>query len=218
MADPHPLNLHVDAPGPRSGQPLIPPDGCLSRLVQGASRGDRQAFAELFDRTRGSVFSLAFHVLRDWQLAEEITIDVFVEIWRSVQRIQAERADVMSWLMTLTRHRSIDRRRARDRRRSLEALPLTELQGGPGPSSDEPARETAPDARPLRDESDDRLREALAALPAGQRAAIELAYFPGLSQAQIAQRLGEPLGTIKSRIRLGMKKMKEKLVRVEEDR
>lgn len=189
-----------------------PGAGPVAKLVERTAAGDAGAFAELYDTSHSSVFALALHILRDWQLAEEVTLDVYVEVWRAAGRIASERADVMAWLMTLARHRSIDRRRARDRRRTLESVPLNELDSGSAPwDSAEPA------AGFIRSEQSDRVAEAIASLPAGQREAIELAYFPGLSQVEIAEKLDEPLGTVKSRIRLGMKRMKEKLCHLEND-
>lgn len=184
----------------------------LEELLQQCSAGDRQAFALLFDRTRSRVFTLALHVLRDWQLAEEVTLDVYMEVWRGAARLLESGAHVMGCLLTLTRHRSIDRHRARERRRDREdpRPPILELDEEPARDLLEPgqARES--------EERETRLRSALARLPEEQRRAIELAYFPGLSQAEVARRLGEPLGTIKSRIRLGMRKLKEGLAALED--
>ena len=170
---------------------------------------DPRAFAALYDRYADLVYATTLRVLADTQLAEDATQDVFVRLWRRPQTFIAERGRFISWLMSVSRNRAVDELRSRGRRRRRE---------GPGlESPDEQACMLIPDDREDPQHSvevrEEQLlvRKALKILPEDQRRALELAYFGGLTQVEIAVSLHEPLGTIKTRIRLGMQKLRRAL-------
>jgi RNA polymerase sigma-70 factor (ECF subfamily) len=183
----------------------------LRALLGAVARGDHQAMARLFDATHRLVFVLARRILGANDAAEEVMLDVYLQVWRSAPSFDCARGRVSSWLLTIARSRALDRRR------SLAARAVRE-QGW----SDALAENTAdctcsvdPQRAQDRAERRDSVRAAIGALPDAQRLAIELAYFPGLSHTEIAARLGEPLGTIKTRIRLGMIKLRDLLQALE---
>lgn len=171
---------------------------------------DEKAFAVLYDRYADLVYSASMRVLEDSQLAEDATQDIFVRIWRRPEAFIAERGRFVSWLMSVVRNRSVDEFRSRGRRRRREGLPASTDQPDdamamlPG-NADDPLREAQ-----LHEEQ--RLvRAALTTLPPEQKLALELAYFGGMTQQEVALALNEPLGTIKTRIRLGMQKLRRSL-------
>jgi RNA polymerase sigma-70 factor (ECF subfamily) len=158
--------------------------------------GDQGALSRLYDATSARVYGLALHILRDPQAAEEATLDAFTQVWRRASSYDAGRGSVIGWILTVARTRAIDLLRSRTRRRDLEDTldSVVDLPDpGPGPE------ETTEDAANAR-----KLRVALAALSHDQRTAIEAAYFGGLSHTEVAQCLGQPLGTVKTRIRDGL--------------
>jgi RNA polymerase sigma-70 factor, ECF subfamily len=168
-------------------------------LVALVARSDDKAFAELYDRYDRLAYGLARRVLRDGALAEDAVQDAFLTIWRSAARFNAERAPARVWIMTLVHRRAVDLVRHHERRRT-EQLPPREETGDDG------ADETVW----LRLQRD-RVRDALRKLPDQQREAIELAYFGGFTQSELAERLGQPLGTIKSRMFSGLARLRELL-------
>jgi RNA polymerase sigma-70 factor (ECF subfamily) len=159
--------------------------------------------AELYDRHARPIYSLALRILGDATEAEDIVQEVFSQAWKQAARYNAARGAVGAWLLTLTRSRAIDRLRAKRAR--------------PGDVSDERVADQLVDAGPpadllvLSSEQVARVRAALDELPLLQRAAIELAYYEGLTHAEIADRLEQPLGTVKTRIRLAMLKLRDVL-------
>jgi RNA polymerase sigma-70 factor, ECF subfamily len=167
------------------------------------ARGDHDALAELYDRHGRVVYSLALRIVRDQRDAEEVVQDVFAQAWRQSGRYAAGRGSVIAWLMTLTRSRAIDRLRGRRAR--------------PDATGDSTAVLEISDAAASADEQLDwaaqagRVRAALEALPLLQRVAIELAFYEGLTHTEIATRLEEPLGTVKTRIRQGLLKLRDQL-------
>jgi RNA polymerase sigma-70 factor (ECF subfamily) len=182
------------------------PDEALMLAI--ASR-DEHAFAVLYDRYIDLVYSASFRVLADAGLAEDTSQDVFVRLWRRPETFIAERGRFLSWLMSVTRNRAVDELRARGRRRKREGGSL----GEPDEAA-EPLFATDPaDPQGTAELHEDQLavRQALKALPGEQKMALELAYFGGLTQQEIAARLHEPLGTVKTRIRLGMQKLRRSL-------
>lgn len=170
---------------------------------------DEHAFAVLYDRYIDLVYSASLRVLADAGLAEDTAQDVFVRLWRRPETFIAERGRFLSWLMSVTRNRAVDELRARGRRRRREGGPL----GEPDEAA-EPLFSTDPvDPQFSAELHEDQLavRRALVDLPGEQRVALELAYFGGLTQQEIATQLHEPLGTVKTRIRLGMQKLRRSL-------
>ncbi len=174
------------------------------------SGGDQCAFAVLYDRYADLVYSASLRVLGDTQLAEDTTQDVFVRLWRRPEAFIADRGRFMSWLMSVTRNRAVDELRSRGRRRKRE------VAAGGATDDDRPLQVPAnSDDDPLGaaqlHEQQTLVRKALADLPAEQKVALELAYFGGLTQQEISALLHEPLGTVKTRIRLGMQKLRRSL-------
>lgn len=176
-----------------------PEDGLLARIGE----GDASAFEALYERFGTLVYSTALQVLGDVQAAEDVTQEIFVRLWRRPDRFDPSRGRFVSWLLSVTRNRAVDEVRSRGRRRRLATDPPEAAEGSADPDArDDPA------ASALVEEDRAAVRRALAVLPSEQRHAIELAYFGGLTQSEIARELRQPLGTIKTRIRLGMQKMR----------
>lgn len=185
-------------------QPNIPvPD---SHLVSRMAAGEDGALGDLYDRYGRTLYALALAIVREPADAEEVVADAFGQAWRSAGSFDAARGSVGAWLATIARSRALDAVRARGRRaRAHERAAQLSEEGVAAPiaaAGPDPARGAE------RSEARRLVAQALAALPAPQRAAIELAYFEGLSQSEIAERLSEPLGTIKTRIRAGMEKLR----------
>jgi RNA polymerase sigma factor (sigma-70 family) len=170
-------------------------------LVALVARSDDAALAELYDRHGRVAYGLAFRILRDRSLAEDAVQEGFLAVWRTAARFVPERAKASTWILTLVHRRAVDLVRREERRRAepLEAVAREE------------ARERAADEGAWVTLERERIREALAALPDQQREALELAYFGGYTQSEIAERLGEPLGTIKSRMFNGLSRLRDLL-------
>ncbi len=181
--------------------------------MKAVAEGDPEALADLHGRHGAAVFALCIRMLHDAEEAEEVLEDVFWHLWRHAGRYDRARGSVIAYLVTLARSRAIDRLRARERRTRLrsEIADATLDEGSAGASALGPT--------PLRDalsrERRARVRLALAELSAVQREAVELAFLEGLSHLEISQRLGEPLGTIKTRIRSGLLRLRDSLGRTE---
>ena len=171
-------------------------------LVALVARGDQTALAELYDRVGRTAYGLAFRVLRDDRLAEDAVQEAFLAVWRTAAAFSAERAKATTWILTLVHRRAVDLVRREERRR---ADPLDE-----GDRHDHGAASSAEDVAWLQFERD-RVQAALRRLPDAQREALELAYYGGFSQSELAERLGQPLGTIKSRMFGGLSRMRELL-------
>jgi RNA polymerase sigma-70 factor, ECF subfamily len=168
----------------------------LDRMI----RGDQSALADLYDRHARTVYSLALRVVGDRAEAEDVVQEVFTQAWRSCARYDRTRATVAGWLVMMARSRSIDHLRMRQARPDATASPV-EMPDPPGPG---PAQE----AMVIAGEAIQRLRRALGELPVTLRTPLELAYYEGLSQTAIAEKLGEPLGTIKTRMRTALQKLR----------
>jgi RNA polymerase sigma factor (sigma-70 family) len=171
-------------------------------LVALVARGDQDALAELYDRVGRIAYGIAVRVLRDDKLAEDAVQEGFLAVWRSAAGFRAERAKASTWILTLVHRRAVDLVRREERRRTE---PLAEETVAAAATS-EPTDEAAW----LRFERE-RVQRALALLPDVQREALELAYYGGYSQSELAERLGVPLGTIKSRMFSGLARLRELL-------
>jgi RNA polymerase sigma-70 factor (ECF subfamily) len=171
-------------------------------LVALVARGDESALAELYDRVGRVAYGLAFRVLRDERLAEDAVQEGFLALWRTAAAFRAERAKASTWILTLVHRRAVDLVRREERRRTD---PIGEEVAA---HADE--TETTEEAAWLRFERE-RVQAALGELPDVQREAIELAYYGGFSQSELAERLGVPLGTIKSRMFAGLARLRELL-------
>jgi len=173
-------------------------------LVALVARGDESALAELYDRVGRVAYGLALRVLRDERLAEDAVQEGFLAVWRTAAAFRAERAKASTWILTLVHRRAVDLVRREERRRS-EPLP-EELPVRPGLEAEQPTEEAA-----WLSYERERVQAALAQLPDTQREAIELAYYDGYTQSELAERLGVPLGTIKSRMFAGLARLRELL-------
>src|SRR5687768_12226408 len=168
-------------------------------VVALVARSDDTALAELYDRYGRAAYGLSLRILRDEALAQDAVQEGFLTIWRTAARFVPERARASTWILTLVHRRAVDLVRREERRRaeSLELAP-------------EPSEGSAEEAAWLRLERA-RVQTALAELPDQQREAIELAYYGGYTQSELAERLGQPLGTIKSRMFAGLSRLRELL-------
>jgi RNA polymerase sigma factor (sigma-70 family) len=169
-------------------------------VVALVARSDQEALAELYDRFGRVAYGLALRVLRDEKLAEDAVQEGFLAAWRNADRFMPERAKASTWVLTLVHRRAVDLVRREDRRRA-EPLPET-VEPAPTGSAEEDAW--------LRFERE-RVQAALRQLPDQQREALELAYYGGFSQSELAERLGQPVGTIKSRMFTGLTRLRELL-------
>lgn len=177
-------------------------------LLRRMAGGDRDALGELYDQLSRPLYSTARHILNDAQEAQDVVHDVFVALWENAAAFDSCRGSAFSWAVTLTRNRSIDRLRIRSNRaRLLFSSAPDDLGYGPG------AAPAAGDLQAELGERADAVRRALADLPAEQQRALELAFFSGLTQQEIAERLKEPVGTIKARIRRGLIRLRDALAR-----
>jgi RNA polymerase sigma-70 factor (ECF subfamily) len=177
-------------------------------LIAQAAGGEERAIATLYDRYGGVLYAVAYRIVGQRADAEEVVIEAFAQAWREAPRFQSERGSVAGWLTMIARSRALDTVRARSRRDRLTASAAADRMGvspamgewraDPAGAVDHAERRT-------------KVREALEMLSPPQRQAIELAYFEGLSQSEIAERLQEPLGTVKTRVRLAMQKLRESL-------
>ncbi|HSL71775.1 MAG TPA: sigma-70 family RNA polymerase sigma factor [Longimicrobiales bacterium] len=184
-------------------------------LVAGIAAGDERALALLYDRFGSLAYSLAYQILGNAADAEEVVADAFVQVWSSAATFDPARASVGAWLSMITRTRALDRLRSVQRRTRLidraanesaeperTAVPLSSV----GPEPDRQAEQA--DLRT-------RVTLCLAELPAAQRRVLELAYFAGLSHSEIAAAINEPLGTVKTRVRAAMTKLRQALAAYE---
>lgn len=171
--------------------------------VRKAALGDEAALGTLYDESSGLVYSVALRILGRPEDAEEVTLDVYSQVWRSAGTFDAARGSVPAWLITMARSRAIDRLRSYDKRVRFEEL----NDPPPDASASGPSPEEATYSR----QQQVLVESALGSLSPEQREVIRLAYFSGLSHSELAERLGLPVGTVKTRIRLGMMKLRESL-------
>jgi RNA polymerase sigma factor (sigma-70 family) len=169
-------------------------------LLARVANGDEAALGELYDRFGRVAYGLALRVLRDERLAEDAVQEAFLAIWRQAASFQPDRAAAQTWVLTLVHRRAVDLVRREERRRADPLAPTAEVPGGASAAEDADLRRRR-----------EAVQQALEQLPEEQRRPIELAYYGGLSQSELAEQLGEPLGTIKSRMFAGLKRLRELL-------
>jgi RNA polymerase sigma-70 factor (ECF subfamily) len=188
-----------------AGRPASPVDDADRSALGRVAAGELDALEELYDRHRTMAYSIALRITADPALAEDVVQDAFLGAWRNAGRYDAGRGSVRTWLLSIVHHRAIDALR---RRRPTSELP-EDADAAPAPEA-----LRLPDIWPEVAAGLDRdaVRGALRTLSDVQREAIELAYFGGLTQQEIAERTGTPLGTVKSRVRLGLLALREVLI------
>jgi RNA polymerase sigma-70 factor (ECF subfamily) len=169
-------------------------------LIRKSAEGDRDAFARLYDRFSTLVFTLAVRMLNGRADAEDLVQEVFLQVWRQTANYAEERGTPEAWILNIARSRAIDK--IRSMRRTDKTLVLT---GDPAEAESKAPVETSA----AESETRIMMNSALARLPESQRRVLELAYFDGLTQMEIAARLSEPLGTVKTRIRAGLQRLRE---------
>jgi RNA polymerase sigma-70 factor (ECF subfamily) len=173
-----------------------------SSILRSIQRGEQDGVAALYDRYAGVAYGLAYRITNDATAAEDVVQDAFVSVWKQAQRFDPERGQVRSWLLTIVHHRAVDvvRRRANRPERALPDGPdaFIATHGRP-----EEIAEWTLEAEAV--------REAVSRVPEDQRQTIEMAYFLGMTHAEIAEKMGVPLGTVKSRLRIGLEKMRDYL-------
>jgi RNA polymerase sigma-70 factor (ECF subfamily) len=177
------------------------PEQDWTTLVQSIAAGDQLALHALYERAHRPVFTLVMRITANRETAEELTVDVFHDVWRHASRYDAANGTVLGWIMNQARSRAIDRLRFETRKKRRD--------GGDGQPPDEVAADPR-DALEVREQSE-QLRAALAVLTPDERQAIETTFFAGLTHAEAAARLKQPLGTIKTRIRSGLNKLRRTL-------
>lgn len=175
-------------------------------LLASVAKGDQQAFSQLYDHSSTLLYTLAFRILGNREEAADLLQDVYLEVWRKVVRYDVGRGTPIAWLITLTRSRAIDRLRSRSTRAHHTTV---------GMDTTVSSRVADQGPSPFETQADQELRmavgNAMTILPPAQQQALELAYYEGLSHAEIAARLNQPLGTVKTRIKLGMSKLRDSL-------
>jgi RNA polymerase sigma-70 factor, ECF subfamily len=183
----------------RSKAPVLEQE--WATLVQSIAAGDQLALNALFERTHRIVFTLIMRITANQEISEELTIDVFHDVWRRASRYDAANGTVLGWIMNQARSRAIDRLRFESRKKRSHGGDM------------QPLAEVAADPRDVLEvrEQGKSLRAALTALTADERQAIEATFFAGLTHAEAAARLNQPLGTIKTRIRSGLHKLRHAL-------
>jgi len=167
------------------------------RLVARVRAGDQQALAELYDRYSSVVYGVALRILQDTGAAEDVLQDIFLQLWRRPEAFDSSRGSLTAWLAVIARHRAIDRLRKRRPESDIEGCVIA---GGADP----------------RDETErsliiEKVRGVMSEMGADQRTAMEMAFFQGLTHTEIAEKTGEPLGTIKTRIRGGLQMLRARL-------
>ncbi len=178
--------------------PIVTSEDLLGRVAQ----GDQQAFAELYDRTASRVFGLVKRLLRDHAQSEEVTQEIFLEIWQTATRYDVGKGGAMAWMLTMTHRRAVDRVRASQSSRDRD----TRIG----------IRDFAPEFDSVAENVEitietERVKEAMKRLTELQRQAVQLAYFGGYSHSEVSQMLKVPIGTVKTRLRDGMIRLRDEL-------
>ena len=188
---------------PQDSRELSSRDQDWAALIKRVADGDQFALTVLYDSTSRLVFGLILRVVTDRSSAEEVLLDVYTQVWRQASTYDAKRGAPLAWLMTIARTRGIDRLRSgKHEHQNKESLDVIGEATATTPS---------PEADTASSERRQLVRKALDSLSVEQREVIELAYYSGLSHSEIALQLGQPLGTVKTRTRLGMMKLRDML-------
>jgi RNA polymerase sigma-70 factor (ECF subfamily) len=173
-------------------------------LMSLTAEGDSNAFASLYDRHGRAAYSLAYRMVGERGAAEDLVQEAFLEAWRASRSYRAQRGSVRTWLLSIVHNRGIDQLRASaSRRRTRERYEAEAERSAPGSGAGEAFNEA------WRNSQRDRVREALRELPPDQLKVLELAYFSGYTHVEISELLDVPLGTVKGRMRLGLKKIRD---------
>ncbi|HWP43676.1 MAG TPA: sigma-70 family RNA polymerase sigma factor [Blastocatellia bacterium] len=185
-------------------------DDHLVALIKRAAGGEQGALGELYDATSSQIYGLLVRMLSDRAAADEVLLDVYKQAWRQAALYERERGSPLGWLLTIGRTRALDRLRSVKREQQLKQA----VGADPG-SHSSPAN---PEQKAVISERQELVRTALGSLPSSQREVIELAYYSGLSHSEIAEKLDLPLGTVKTRTRLAMVKLRDLLRAVMQER
>ncbi len=177
-------------------------DRDLGVLLARTAQGDQDAFGELYEVTSARIFGLVWRMLQNPAAAEEVTLDIYIQVWKQAGQYNKLCVAPMTWLVMLTRSRSIDWLRSHKWETRAQSLDFATAVVDNSPSAEETMAGT---------EREKLVRSAIDSLNASQRQAIELAFYSGLSHRAIAEKLGQPVGTVKSRIRLGMQHLRDRL-------
>ena len=169
-------------------------------MISLVGAGDARAFSTLYDRHSRAVYSLAWRMMGERQSAEDLAQEAFLKVWRSAGTYRPHRGSARAWILSVVRNRGVDRLRSRATRRRTREVAKTEA---PGPHPNEVFAQAWGNHR------QERVREALRGIPREQREVLALLHFRGLTQAEVSERLGLPLGTVKGRSRLGLRKLRD---------
>jgi len=193
-----PQELDLDGTRERTSDEVLD-DASVIRAMQA---GERNAVAVLYDRYGSAAYGLALRITSDATMAEDAVQDAFVSMWQQAERFDPDRGQVRSWLLTIVHHKAIDAARRRTRRAeralTVESEQFVASYGNPAEQAERSMEASA-------------VREAIAHIPEEQRRTIEMAYFMGLTHVEIAEEMGVPTGTVKSRLRIGLEKMRDYL-------
>jgi RNA polymerase sigma-70 factor (ECF subfamily) len=220
QSGPYPNTMASEAPTPRGsarepGRPTLAADSDVA-LVERMQGGDEQALSAFYDRWFPVVSSLVSRILKSADDVEDVIEETFWQAWRQASRFAADRGSVQTWVLTIARSRALDRLRATRRLREDTIDDANSPDGG----TSNPAAALPSTSDPSLDAEHSERRQlvvaALNELPSEQREALELGYFGGLSQSEIAERTGQPLGTVKTRMRLAMLKLRDRLAPLRE--
>jgi RNA polymerase sigma-70 factor, ECF subfamily len=169
-------------------------------LISFVGQDDAEAFTILYDRHSDAAFSLAYRIMGERQASEDLTQDAFLKVWRGASSYRADRGSVRTWILSIVHNRGIDQIRSQaSRRRTQERIEASAPRSHPSEAF----------AEAWRNSQRDQVREALNTLPSEQLKILELAYFSGYTHVEISDLLGLPLGTVKGRMRLGLKKIRD---------
>ena len=188
----------------RAGSKSAGGEQLLLDVIRRVASADQGALGELYDATSPTVFGLVRRIVGDYSVAEEVTLDVYTQVWRLASAYLEDKGSPLTWLLMLARSRAIDHLRSRARRVKAQELPIEVAFDHSDPSPDPETAAISGSRRKI-------VRDILADLEPEQIAMLQLAFFEGLSHGEIAARTGIPLGTVKTRIRTAMMRMRELL-------